>query len=409
MKSDLDQLMRDRGLDALMVTTGENYSPFLDYFVNGAPVTHGTIIKKLDAEPLFICNGMELEEARKSGLALKTTNELGVYDVMKDYTDRTDVQVVMWGRYLQAADVTGGRIGLYGHGMLNEALAYVERARDLLPDYEFIGEAGRNLFTDAFLTKDSHEIERLIRVGELTNEVMALTWDYIAGHSATDDETVVSADGQPLTIGMVKAFVRRALLDRGLEDTGMIFAQGRDGGFPHSRGDAEQALKLGQAIVFDLFPREMGGGYHHDMTRTWSIGYATPEVQAAYDDVIQALDVAVETFAVGKPTALMQDAVLDLFEAKGHPTTRSDSKTMTGYVHSLGHGIGLNIHEGPSISHLRRDDVFAVGNCVTIEPGLYYPDQGFGVRVEDAYIVTEQGELISITPFRKDLVLPLKG
>jgi Xaa-Pro aminopeptidase len=408
MKSDIDQLMRDRDLSALMVTTGENYSPFLDYFVNGAPVTHGTIIKKVGEEPLFICNGMELEEARKSGLALKTTNELGIYDVMKEHTDRTDVQVIMWGRYLQAAEVAGGRVGIYGHGMLNEILALTERARDLLPDYEFVGEAGRNLFTDAFLTKDAQEIQQLIRVGELTNEVMALTWDFIADHTASDDETVVNADGQPLTIGDVKRFVRRALLDRGLEDTGMIFAQGRDGGFPHSRGEESQALKLGQAIVFDLFPREMGGGYHHDMTRTWSIGYATPAVQKAYDDVMEALDVAVETFAVGKLTATMQDAVLDLFEAKGHPTTRSDSKTMTGYVHSLGHGIGLNIHEGPSISHLRRDDVFAVGNCVTIEPGLYYPDEGYGVRVEDAYIVTEQGELLSITPFRKDLILPLK-
>jgi Xaa-Pro aminopeptidase len=99
--------------------------------------------------------------------------------------------------------------------------------------------------------------------------------------------------------------------------------------------------------------------------------------------------------------------VLDFFEGKGHPTQRTNSASQDGYVHSLGHGVGLLIHERPSISHLRRDDIWQVGNAVTIEPGLYYPDRGFGVRVEDLLIITESGELVSLTPFRKDLVLPL--
>ena len=189
----------------------------------------------------------------------------------------------------------------------------------------------------------------------------------------------------------------------------MIFAQGRDAGFPHSRGEAEEVLKLGKSIVFDLFPRELGGGYHHDMTRTWCIGYAPPEVQAAYDDVMEAFDRSLEAFSIGKPTHQMQEVVQDFFEDKGHPTLRSDNKTNKGYVHSLGHGIGIHVHESPSISHTRKDDIFQVGNVVTIEPGLYYPDDGFGVRVEDLFIVTEQGELISLTPFKKDLVLPLNG
>jgi Xaa-Pro aminopeptidase len=187
----------------------------------------------------------------------------------------------------------------------------------------------------------------------------------------------------------------------------MIFAQGRDAGFPHSRGEEDMALRLGQSIVFDLFPRELGGGYHHDMTRTWCIGYAPAEVQQAYDDVMQAFDIGLENFGVGKPTYTMQEAVLDFFESKGHPTQRTNSASQDGYVHSLGHGVGLLIHERPSISHLRRDDIWQVGNAVTIEPGLYYPDRGYGVRVEDMLIITEQGELLSLTPFRKDLVLPL--
>jgi len=75
----------------------------------------------------------------------------------------------------------------------------------------------------------------------------------------------------------------------------------------------------------------------------------------------------------------------------------------------LGHGVGLNIHERPSISHLAKEDVFQKGNFITIEPGLYYPEEGIGMRVEDSFIIDEHGALVSITPFRKDLVLPLRG
>lgn len=187
----------------------------------------------------------------------------------------------------------------------------------------------------------------------------------------------------------------------------MIFAQGRDAGVPHSRGQDAMPLQLGQSIVFDLFPRERGGGYHHDMTRTWCIGYAPPEVQAAYDHVMTAFDIGLEAFGVGKPTYLTQEAVLDYFEAQGHPTGRNQPGTQNGYVHSLGHGIGLEIHERPSMSHLNKEDVFQVGNVITIEPGLYYPEAGYGIRVEDAFLVREDGTLESLSPFKKDLILPL--
>ena len=170
------------------------------------------------------------------------------------------------------------------------------------------------------------------------------------------------------------------------------------------------ALKLGQPIVFDLFPRQLGGGYHHDTTRTWSIGYATDEVRNIYNQVLQAFTIAVDTYAEpGQPTHTMQDAVLDYFEGNGHPTRRSQPGSSIGYSHSLGHGVGLNIHERPSISHREPDDIFQQGNFITIEPGLYYPDKGIGMRLEDSFIIDDEGKLIPITDFHKELVLPLKG
>ncbi len=413
MKRDLDRLMQARGLAAFIVTGGEDYSDIRDYMSNGAHISGGFIVKKLGAEPLLIVNNMEVEEAKKSGYPVMSIGECGYFELLKAYPDDLlKATVLFWGRVLAAAGVTSGTVGVYGKGEIHLYSALLAVLNAELDGYRFVGELADGkptLFQEAYLTKDADELARIHSVAERTNAVMAQAWDFIASHRAGADETVVDANGVPLTIGAVKRFVRRALLDVELEDTQMIFAQGRDAGFPHSHGEDAQPLKLGQSIVFDLFPRELGGGYYHDMTRTWCIGYAPPAVQRAYEQVMTAFDIAVKAFALGRPTHEMQEAVLDYFEAQGHPTQRTDNNPTRGYVHSLGHGLGLNVHEAPSISHLRRHDVFEAGNFITIEPGLYYPDEGWGVRVEDAFIVTDAGELRSITPFKKDLVLPLHG
>jgi Xaa-Pro aminopeptidase len=409
MKSDLDRLMEARGLDAFVVTGGEGYSSVRDYLTNGAHISQGYILKKRGEPMLLVVNPMEIEEGRKSGVTTITTIELGYPDLIKEANGDTDkAAVALWGVMLRRIGLDKGKVGIYGRGEINVYLQQVEALRALYPQFQFVGENGTTLFDEAMVTKDAEELARIVSIGQRTGEVLDAAWNYIASHKVSADETVVDAAGKPLTIGAVKRFVIRELMERGLEDTGMIFAQGRDGGFPHSRGENDEALKAGRAIVFDLFPREMGGGYYHDCTRTWCIGYAPPEVQQTYEQVMTAFDMAVEAFGLSKPTQPMQLAVLDYFEQQGHPTARSQPGAMAGYVHSLGHGIGLNIHEEPRITHLRDSDIFQKGNVVTIEPGLYYPDEGYGVRVEDSFIITEQGELISITPFKKDLIIPIQ-
>ncbi len=408
MKADIDRLMRERELDAIIITGGEEFNSARYYLSNGAQITHGSIFKRRDETALLVCSRMELEEAQKSGLAVKTDAELGYYDRLKEAeSDAIRAIALHWSDILRHLELSEGRVGLYGAWQINKTIALYRVLCESLPEYEFVVEEKSTLIEAAMLTKDADEIARLRSVADRTNQAMAVAWETIAGLRA-DGGFLLDDTGRRVTIGAIKDLVRRELMARGLEDTNMIFAQGRDAGFPHSRGEADMPLRLGQSIVFDLFPRELGGGYHHDMTRTWCIGYAPPEVQAAYDTVMEAFDVAVEAYGLNKPTHLMQEAVLDHFEASGHATTRTDSGAMDGYLHSLGHGVGIEIHEGPSISHLRRDDTFQIGNVLTIEPGLYYPERGYGVRVEDLFIVDENGGLVSLTPFRKDLVIPLK-
>lgn len=406
----MDRLMAERGMDAIVVMIDEMYSPQVDFLAGRANVYDGLLVKAWQAAPVFVVSGMEVEEAQATGLQAYSWDEFGYRETLNaNGGDTLAARVLLWGRCLAQFGVANGRIGVYGVSKIEKALPLFEALREAYPQYQFVGESGTTLFDEVVFTKDEHELRRIASVAERTSEVVNATWDFIATHRANDSELVINRDGTPLTIGDVRQFVLRALLERGLEDTGMIFAQGRDAAFPHSRGRDDQPLRLGEAIIFDLFPREMGGGFHHDITRTWCIGYVPDDVRETYQTVMEAFDLAHELFAVGRPVREMQEAVMQHFEDRGHPTWRQTPGSQDGYTHSLGHGLGLEIHEGYTISHLNQNDVFAVGNVITIEPGLYYPERGYGVRIEDTLYVAPDGQLLTLTDVPKDLVLPLRG
>ncbi len=410
MRADLDRLMESRKLQAILVTGGEYPNMPRAYLSHGIDIHGGVVIKKRGAAAVLLVGGMELEEAAKSGLSVRNVADLGYAEMIKKAEgDAAKACVELYGKILETYEVPPGKIGLYGTGELNVWLERVRMLTAAYPNYEFVGETGMTLFDEACLTKDSSELKTVLAVAEKTNATLQAAWDFIGAHRAREN-TVVKPDGSPLTIGDVKRFVRRDLMDRELEDTGMIFAQGRDCTFPHSRGTDSQALQLGQTIIFDLFPRQMGGGYYHDCTRTWCIGYAPDAARELFEQVGESFETALNAYkAPGQLCHTLQDAVLDYFERKGHPTQRSHPGTTIGYVHGLGHGVGMNIHERPSLSHLMKKDVLEIGNLLTIEPGLYYPEKSIGARIEDTFIIDDRGALVSLTPFRKDLVLPLKG
>jgi Xaa-Pro aminopeptidase len=261
-------------------------------------------------------------------------------------------------------------------------------------------------------TKDAAEIERIRRVGRITTEVVGLTADFLSGHAARDG-VLVKPDGDPLTVGDVKRRIDLWLAERGVETPeGFIFAIGRDAGVPHSSGTDSDPLALGKTIVFDIFPCEKGGGYYFDFSRTWSLGYATEAVESLYDDVRSTFDAVMGALKTGEPTTRYQEQTCDLFEGLGHRTTRQDPLIQSGYVHSLGHGIGLHVHEAPWFRnqvYATPRDVLRPGSVVTVEPGLYYPDEGMGVRLEDSVAVHPDGRIEVLVEYPLDLVIPVKG
>ncbi|MCU0498695.1 MAG: aminopeptidase P family protein [Anaerolineae bacterium] len=409
MRSDLDQLIATRPFSAIVVFAGEDPSPQLEYLIGRVGITRGAAIKVPDHDPILVVGPMETDEAAHTGLAVHSFYDFDLAEIQQAHSDELQTQAHFWLNVFGKLGVPTGQIAIYGGMPPHQTLALSQTINSLQSDYQWVGEWGVTIFDEASLTKDADELRRMRAVAEKTSAVVRETREFIASHRANPDEIVIQADGTPLTVGDVKRFVRKALLDRNLDERDMIFAQGRDGAFPHSRGQDQDVLRLGEAIVFDLFPYERGGGYFHDMTRTWCIGYAPEHIRQAYEQVITAIDIAVELIVPNRPIREVQEAVQTHFEELGHATARSHPGTQTGYVHSLGHGIGLQVHEGYVISHRDQRHQFTHGNVFTIEPGLYNPDQAFGVRVEDTVYLAPNGELEILTDIPRDLILPLRG
>ncbi len=409
MKADLDRLMRERGIDALVTLPSENQDPYRAYLANGADFT-GLVVKRRGGPLALIAHSMERDEAAKSGLPVYTYDDFGWSELLREHRNDQDAAQVAWYRRVFERFGITGRVGVYGLGDIHAAYRLlVMLSRELGEEIEFVTEPDRGtIFDSAYETKDTGELAKLREVAHRTSAVMRATRAWIALHRA-EDGVVVHTDGVPLTIGAVKRYVRLQLFEQDLEDPeGMIFAQGRDAGVPHSKGDDAAPIQLGQTIVFDLFPRAPGG-YFHDMTRTWCVGYAPPEAQAAYAAVMEAFERSVEMCKVGAPTNTVQHMVCEYFEESGHPTVLNTPVTQQGYVHSLAHGLGLNVHEAPYFPTYSERYRLQPGNVFTIEPGLYYPERGYGVRVEDTVCLNEDGALETLTDCPYDLVIELKG
>ncbi|HSN73663.1 MAG TPA: M24 family metallopeptidase, partial [Anaerolineae bacterium] len=309
-----------------------------------------------------------------------------------------------------------GRVGFYGHGEIGQAHALLSRLEQALPDVEVVVEFEKDLISTARITKDEGEIRAMRDVAERANAVVVALVDLLTSRPVSNGKGreakayLLAPDGQPLTVRHVKQFIHEQCVQQGLEQPGgNIFSLGADAGVPHNQGNPDDLLELGKAIIFDFFPRPVGGGYFHDMTRTWCLGHAPKEVERAYQDTMSVFNLVMETLEVGKRTSAYQSITCKYYESLNYPTILTAPGTQVGYVHGLAHGLGLEIHEAPSFyAYETNTAVVERGSVFTVEPGLYFPERGYGVRIEDVVYCDEAGAFHSLTPFPKDLVLPVR-
>jgi len=412
MKSDIDALMQARNLDALLVLGAAEHNPPMYYFTGGGHISAAALVKKRGEDPILFYNDMERDEAAKTGLQTKSLGAYSFQDLLKEAGgDLTLVGALRFQRILNDLGLTKGRVGVYGNVDFSSTFAAVTRLQRLMPDLELVGESGMDsVFIRAMETKDARDVERIRKMGRLTIEVVSLTAEYLTSRDVRADEVLLKEDGSPLTVGDVQARIRLWVAERGAElPEGFIFSIGRDAGVPHSTGNPADLMRLGQTIIYDIYPAERGGGYFYDFTRTWSLGYASTEAQELYGQVQEIFNRLLENFDLNASFKDYQRMACEYFESKGHKSQLNTENPLDGYVHSLGHGVGLYIHERP-FSGLTVDDThrLAPGVVITSEPGLYYPEKGMGFRIEDTLWVRPDGKIEILADYPYDFVLPMK-
>jgi Xaa-Pro aminopeptidase len=279
------------------------------------------------------------------------------------------------GEYPPVIAQLAGEYGWEKIGFESAAISYAE--------YEKMSNAGKDFYTlqpfeqspvdQLRLVKQPHELELLKHAISITDETFAHICNWI----------------QPgMTEKEVQWEILRKMMALGADNPSFesIVASGPNGAMPHAHA-GQRRIQAGELITIDMGARYKG--YCADMTRTICLGEpAEPRMLEVYQAVLRSMKTC-ESGLYGGITsknadALARDSLEDLAEY---------------YVHSTGHGVGLQIHEGPSLSPRAPEDLqLPVGSVVTVEPGVYIPGWG-GVRIEDCVLITENGsEVLTKSP-----------
>lgn len=413
MKTDLDRLMEKHNLDAVLVSGAANHNPPMYYLTGGAHLTSATLIKRRGEPAVLFHQDMEREEAAKTGLRCISYSAYPWRVLLEEAQgDSALAGALRLQRMLNDVGISSGRLGIYGRTEVSSLLAMFTHLQRRMPQITLVGEpAEASVFLYAMETKDEAEVARIRRMGQITTEVVRRVADYLTTRPVSREEILLKDGARPLTVGDVKSLINLWLAELGAENPeGTIFATGREAGIPHSTGSETETIRLGQTIVFDIFPCEAGGGYFYDFTRTWCLGYAPPAARKLYEEVRAVFEEIQTQVVPDMPFKELHRLACERFEALGHPSLLHTDAPLEGYVHSLGHGLGLNVHERPWSSLTAADDnLLRPGVVITIEPGLYYPDAGMGVRMEDTFWLRPDGKLERLAEYPYDFVLKRRG
>jgi len=249
-------------------------------------------------------------------------------------------------------------------------------AQDWLPDSELV--ATENLVEELRRVKDDGEIARIAEACRIADEALARVRHRLA-EGVTEADFALELDFEIRTLGAS---------GNSFES---IVASGPNGAKPHAR-PSDRRVEPGELIVLDF--GAMVDGYCSDMTRTLCVGApASSTLERMVEVVTESQAAGVAAVRAGAGAAGVDRVCRDVI---------ADAGWADAFMHSTGHGVGLDIHEAPTVSATSTDTLVA-GQVVTVEPGVYLPEYG-GVRIEDTVVVTDDG-CRRLTNAPKDLVL----
>jgi Xaa-Pro aminopeptidase len=370
----LDDYLADEGVDGYAMHAGSTDSN--QHYLSGFQAPDPFFSLYTPEKTALLMSGLEYGRATKQSRAdvVDRTSDYD-YDGKRDRFDPAVARNKMFAEFLAA------------HGA--DSIAVPERfplgvADGLREEGVTVVVDESGAVDDIRAVKTDEELDHVRRATLANEKSMQACEDLL--RAASVENGVLYYEGEPLTSERVKTEIEISLLRDGCSLDETIVACGTSAADPHDRGSGP--LEADQSIIVDIFPRDKASKYHSDMTRTFVKGTASDTIREWYDLTQEAKVAAFDALEPGATGEEVHAAACEVYEAAGYPTLRRDPATETGFIHSTGHGIGLDVHEAPSLSP--RGGELKPGHVVTIEPGLYDPAHG-GVRIEDIAIVTEDG------------------
>jgi len=381
MLSALKSLLIESNLDSFLFIGDSVCDCDMYYLSHFLSQDRFTILAQDDIAMLV--SSMEMGRARKESIAeeVMSTSDYGIMEKLKVSGNPDQAYLQVLGEFLH--DRGARRIGVpfrFPAGIY----------RHLAEDFEIAILESPLARQRAVKTAEELAAIRVAQNG--CEKAMRQAVNIIAASEPQGDYLL--RQGRPLTSEDVRSAIEVALLEEGCEAVDTIVAGGASAADPHSRGRGP--LPANEPIVIDIFPRSKALRYFADMTRTVVRGEASLEVEEIYEAVLAAQNAGLECISSGVSGKEVHARVALVFREHGYP-----EQDRIGFTHSTGHGVGLNIHERPSLSE--AGDLLEANNVVTVEPGLYYPEIG-GVRLEDLVAVTAKG-CENLTHFEKNLII----
>ncbi|MCY3968918.1 MAG: Xaa-Pro peptidase family protein [Acidobacteria bacterium] len=395
----LAALLAEEEAEALVVLAGSSRDPDLAPFVGGARLGEACVVAHGGGAWLVYFTSMEREEAARvevGGVGLVSPADFGLETLRREGKTYEEILAAAVKVALDRAGVAPGRVALAGRPAAGIAVAMA----GTFEEGGWKPVSGRGLMLALRRTKTTGEVEDTASAARATVEAFERVSRVLADSSVREREELWLGE-ERLTVARVKALAAQVFARHGLEQPeSCIVAPGEEGATGHSTGTPQRVLRAGESVVVDLFPR---GLLFADCTRTFCVGEAPEALVRAHGLVLEALESSLDAVRPGVRGWTLHERVCRLFENEGFAVSDRNPGTQTGYFHLLGHGVGYELHELPSFRKTGQGtDEFVAGDVVTIEPGLYDPEAGWGVRLEDLVVVTQDG-VTNLTPLPYDL------
>ncbi len=373
--------MSRAGYDAVLVVGDSTASSPELYYLVRAPIPRGGIyLKKRGVEPLLVVSSLDLGCARRGIVShIKKYSDYGLRELVRRYGPGRG-----WAEMVAAILTEEGVVGNIALAGRTDVLSttylidFLRRRR-----FRVTGMVKPTFLDLCRRRKDSWEVEAIRSVGMRTVSV-AQKLEELLGHTDIRRGQVFY-EGKPLTTNFLKKKVMVWCCEVGLSlPDGFILAAGPTSSDPHAIDGEDKNIAEGEPILFDIYPASETG-YRYDFTRTYCVGRPKPPLRRMFEDVLTAQNLVFDMMKEGMRCETPFIEVCRFFRRRGWPTLLDREVGERGFIHGLGHGIGLTIGEEPYLARFSQTTL-ASGDVVTVEPGLYEPGFG-GVRLEDVVLV----------------------